>query len=309
MQLENARREIEYLKANRWTSGAPELSPITIRLGADTAKELGKLGMDYRNWDFDRLIDKWRTTLRDHKAQTSGMAAQKPLPDASSRSASIVSIPTQAFAPINQTRQNSPVKSEAPMPFTAPSTVNGDLNSDQLDAEGEDDDDDADLTPHSVTDEDPMNRIQHHVQPDHSHMTLDSTSMHPSQQMQSHMQAPLHMTQAHVQHAQAQAQAWAAARNQDFRHQHQHQHQHQQHQHQQLAHVHHINSANNSRRASLAMMDPHPMNANAGNSMVGTMGMQTGMEGIENHQDQFLRMDMGLPAGFVNSNDGGVSMA
>ena len=42
--------------------------------------------------------------------------------------------------------------------------------------------------------------------------------------------------------------------------------------------------------------------------MTGSMGMPTGMEGIEGHQDQYLRMDMGSMAGFVGSNDGGVSM-
>jgi hypothetical protein len=36
------------------------------------------------------------------------------------------------------------------------------------------------------------------------------------------------------------------------------------------------------------------------------------MEVLDSHQDQFMRLDMGmptgLPAGFVGSNDGGVSM-
>ena len=56
------------------------------------------------------------------------------------------------------------------------------------------------------------------------------------------------------------------------------------------------------------MMDPHTMNANTVNGMGGSMGMSTGMDGIENHQDQFLNMGMGLATGFVGSNDGGVSM-
>lgn len=327
VQLENARREIEYLKANRWTSGAPDVSPISINLGRDTAKELGKHGMDFRNWDYDRLIDKWRTSIRESKALASGMAAQKPLPGghASSRSCSMASLPPRQFAAVNQPRQGSPIKAEGTMPFTAPPTINGDTCSDHLDAEGDDDDEDVDLTPHTVSDEDPMNhaQIQAPPQPRHHHqhqqhaLPLQPTPIHPSQQLQSHMQTPIHVTQAqaqtHIQHAQAQAaqaqaqaQAWAAARqhmnqsrNQDFR----------PHQHQQISpHVQHIASADNSRRPSLAMMDAHAMSLTAANGLSGPLGLPTGMEGMEGHPDQFLRMDMGLATGFVGSNDGGVSM-
>lgn len=78
--------------------------------------------------------------------------------------------------------------------------------------------------------------------------------------------------------------------------------------HQQLSpHVQHIGSANNSRRPSLAMMDPHGMNANSMSGLNGSM-MSTGLDGLDGHQDQFLRMDMGMSAGFVGANDGGVSM-
>jgi hypothetical protein len=39
-------------------------------------------------------------------------------------------------------------------------------------------------------------------------------------------------------------------------------------------------------------MDPHSMNP----------GGLLPMDSIDDHQDQFLRMDMSLPAGFVTSN-------
>ncbi|KAJ4371781.1 hypothetical protein N0V86_008335 [Didymella sp. IMI 355093] len=71
-----------------------------------------------------------------------------------------------------------------------------------------------------------------------------------------------------------------------------------------LQHTQHMGSADNSRRPSVVMMDPHVMNTGG---MTGPMGMATGMEAIEGHQDQYLRMDMGPMAGFVGSNDG-VSM-
>ncbi|KAI0579873.1 hypothetical protein TUN199_08079 [Pyrenophora tritici-repentis] len=255
VQLENARREIDYLKANRWTAGAPDVSPISINLGADTARELAKHGMDYRNWDYDRLIDKWRTAIRENKV--SGLAAQKPLPgEGSSRSCSMASLPPQ-FATVNQPRQGSPIKVETSMPFSAPPTLNGD---DQVDAEGDDDDEEIDLTPHTIDDEDPMHHM-HQIQPARQHMNQSRQDFRPHQQ-----------------------------------------------QHQLSPHLQHVSSAESSRRESLAMMDPHSMNQNTMNNMGASMGMSGGMDSLDNHQDQFLRMDMGMPTGFVGSNDGGVSM-
>ncbi|KAI4911429.1 uncharacterized protein J4E92_010242 [Alternaria infectoria] len=315
VQLGNARREIEYLKANRWTSGAPDVSPISINLGTDTARELAKHGMDYRNWDYDRLIDKWRTAIRENRASVSGMGAQKPLPGGTStRSCSMASIPPQ-FATVNQPRQGSPIKVESNMPFSAPPTVCGDGDCDQVDAEGDDDDDDIDLTPQTIEEDDSMHQMQHqaqqqalhHPQPQHHHgAPLQPTPPHPSQQFQPHMQPTQHITQAQIAQAQAQAQAWAAARqhmnqsrNQDFR-------PHQQHQ--LSPHVQHVGSADSSRRESLAMMDPHAMNQNNMSGMGNSMGMSSGMDGLDSHQDQFLRMDMGMSTGFVGSNDPSVSM-
>lgn len=323
VQLENAHREIEYLKANRWTSGASELSPITINLGADTAKELGKHGMDFRNWDYDRLIDKWRGVVRDSKAAASGMAAQRPLPGAtaSTRSCSMASMTPHVFSSVNQQRQGSPVKAET-LPFTAPPTVVDEPGSDQLDAEG-DDDEDLDLSQHTPPNDHTMNEPQ--PQPMHQqqhHMPLQPTPLHHTQQVQAHMQSQMHVSQAQAQaqaqmqaqanaqaQAHAQAQAWAAAR------QHMNQSRNQNfspHQHQQISpHVQHVSrmgSAASSRRPSGQMMDPHAMNQNAVNSMQGAMTMATGMEGIQSHQDQFLGMDMGLASGFVGGNDGGGGM-
>ncbi|KAJ4313756.1 hypothetical protein N0V94_006772, partial [Neodidymelliopsis sp. IMI 364377] len=344
-QLEHARREIAHLKTNRWSAGAPHLSPVTVTLGADTAKELGKHGMDFRNWDFDRLVDKWRAVVRDNTATASGMAAQRQLPD--SRSCSMTSLPPQPFAAVNRPSHAghaSPVKMETVMPFSAPATVNGE--SDQVDAEGDDDDDHLDLDATALPDDDAMHQHHphphtqpsHHMQPHHG-MPLQPTPIHPSQQLHSHMQAPMHVTQAQAQasihahaHAQvqaqahAQAQAWAAAR------QHMNQSRNQNfspHQHQQMSphpqHTQHMASANNSRRPSVVMMDPHVMSTGSMNTtnmnttnmnttnmntanMNGPMGMPTGMDTIEGHQDPYLRMDMGPMAGFVGSNNGGVSM-
>jgi hypothetical protein len=293
------------------------VSPITINLGTDTAKELGKHGMDFRNWDYDRLIEKWRGVIRENKATASGMAAQRPLPGepASTRSCSMASMTPHTFSTVNQPRQGSPVKVEG-LPFTAPPTIVDEPGSDQLDAEGDDDED------HSLHEPQPQSIHAQHQQQQH-HMPLQPTPIHPTQQLQAHMQNQMHASQAQAQaqaqlqaqanaqaaHAQAQAQAWAAAR------QHMNQSRNQNfspHQHQQLSphiqHVSRMNSAASSRRPSVQLMDAHSMNTNTVNGMQVAMSLATGMEGIQSHQDQFLTMDMGLTAGFVGGNDGSVGM-
>jgi hypothetical protein len=271
--------------------------------------------MDFRNWDYDRLIDKWRGVIREGKATASGLPAQRPLPGGpdSTRSCSMVSVTPQAFSSVNQPRQGSPVKVEG-LPFTAPPTVVDDHSNDHLDAEG-DDDEDLGLDQHTPPEDHSMSEHSQHLPPQHHqqqhHMPLQPTPLHHTQQVQAHMQNQMHVSQAQAQaqmqaqanaqaHAQAQAQAWAAARqhmnqsrNQNFS------------PHQQLSpHVGHISrmgSASSSRRPSGQMMDSHGMNQNG---MQGGMSMSTGMEGLQSHQDQFMNLDMGLTAGF----DGGVSM-
>ncbi|KAF2263116.1 hypothetical protein CC78DRAFT_581870 [Lojkania enalia] len=302
ISLENARREIEYLKANRWSSGAPDLSPIVFNICSETSKELGKRGLDFRNWDYDRLIDKWKTIVRDNKNATNGMAAQKPLPSAATRSCSMVSLPTAPFAMVS-TGPDTKMQSTFPEP---PTTNGAEPSSDQVDAEGEDDDADADIDAEAASDGDSFHN-QPHVLP------LQPTPIHPSQmqmhasiqaQVQAHAQAQAQAqahahAQAQVQaQAQAQAQAWARQHMNQSRNTHHHQHQHQHpHQHPQLSpHPSHMGSATNSRRTSQVLMDAHSMN---------TGGMLP-MDGIENHQDQFLRMGMGLADQFVGSTGDGV---
>lgn len=313
MNLENARREIEYLKSSRW-AGSSERSPIAFTLGTDTVKELGKHGMDLRNWDYDRLIEKWRSFVRDNRNFVSGMAAQKPLPDTSiTRSCSMASMPNQPFTAANAMKLDQ-------TPYSAPATINGtDASSDQVDAEGEDDDADVDievvpasnnantntplatqlgniprLLPLQPTPVHP-NNIQTH---DHLQSQVHAAQVQAQAHAHAHAQAQAQaQQQAHAQaQAQAQAQAWAAAR------QHMNQSRNQQH-HQLSPHPSHMGSATNSRRTSTVMMDAHAMSAG------GMLPMDAlPMDGIENSQNQFLRMDMGMgvTAGFVGSNDTGV---
>jgi hypothetical protein len=327
INLENAQREIEYLKATRWSSGASELSPVSFSLGTETVKELGKHGMDYRNWDYDRLIDKWKRIVRENK-DASGMAAQKPLPNQSTRSSSMASLPAQ-FCAINGRSQGSRPDS---ITFAAPPTMNERApSSDQVDAEGEDDDGDSVLDADSGLDDNIMNNHHFHGLP-HAPQPIHPSQMHAHIQAQVQVQAQAQavhaqanaqmqaqaqaQAQANAQaqaqaQAQMQAQVWAATRQMNQSR--------NQHHHQQLSPhpSQHMGSADSSRRPSAVLIDTSGMhtggmntngmnNSGMNNSVMNNSGMNTvgllPMEGIDNHQDQFLRMGMGLAEGFVGSN-------
>lgn len=318
VQLENARREIEYLKSTRWSSGQSDFSPVTINLGTDTAKELARYGMDFRNWDYDRLIDKWRNVIRDNRAATQGMAAQKPLPGGqpTTRNCSMASLAPHAFPTAHLPRTSSPMKADA-MPFTAPPTVVDEATDEHLDAEGDDDEDIKFNHPHSDESmvQQPAQTMLQPQQQRPQHIPIQPTPVHPSQQLQPHLQSQMMMNnpqaqmQAMQSAAQAQVQAWAAAR------QHMNQSRNQNfspHQHQQMSpHVQHVQShmgsAASSRRPSLQFNDPHAMNNAAVAALTGQLGMATGMEGIET-SEQFLRLDMSMTGGYVGGPDGGVSL-
>jgi hypothetical protein len=298
--LEKARREIEHLKANRWSSGSYDTSPICFNLGTQTVTELGKLGMDFRNWDYDRLIDKWKNIVRENKTSGSGLAAQKLLPNG--RSSSMISLPTPGFASVDGIRhvKIKPISySSAP-----PTTIGADQGSDQIDAEGEDDDADVPLDAEAASEDGSViihpNGLPHQPVPQHPYkMSAHTLVQNNAQFQQAHVQAQVQaQAQAQVQaqaqaqaRAQAQAQAWAAARQ----HMNHSRNQHHPHPHQQLSpHTHNISAAS-SRRSSHAFIEAHNMNT----------GSMLPMEGIESHPDRFLRMGM-LPDGFVGLTSEGV---
>jgi hypothetical protein len=227
----------------------------------------------------------------------------------------MASLPAQ-FCAINGRSRGSRPDS---ITFTAPPTMNGRApSSDQVDAEGEDDDGDSVLDADTGLDDSIMNNHHHHF---HGHPHAPQP-IHPSQ-MHAHIHAQVQVqAQAQAVHAQAnaqmqaqaqaqaqanaqaqaqaqaqmQAQVWAATRQMNQSR--------NQHHHQQLSPhpAQHMGSAASSRRPSAVLIDTSVMHTGGMN----TSGMNTGgmlpMEGIEDHQDQFLRMGMGLTEGFVGSN-------
>lgn len=105
--LENARKEIETLRNNRWINmgmassasqfGATPTSTGTpggnaLQVPTETFKELaGKQGqgLDPRAWDYDKLIEKWTIVIKENKKAGVGLAGQRSL----STSAVTASVP------------------------------------------------------------------------------------------------------------------------------------------------------------------------------------------------------------------------
>lgn len=56
--------------------------PTAIPIPQDAIKEMSKTGLDLAALDYDTLVDKWKGVIHRHHRSNTGMAAQKPLPDA-----------------------------------------------------------------------------------------------------------------------------------------------------------------------------------------------------------------------------------
>ncbi|KAF4543219.1 hypothetical protein BFW01_g7270 [Lasiodiplodia theobromae] len=93
--LASARKEIEALKNNRWINmgmassttsaygaGAAQSPGSSLALSSDTFKELaGKQsqGLDPRTWDYEKLMEKWTTVVKENKKTMLGLANQRSL--------------------------------------------------------------------------------------------------------------------------------------------------------------------------------------------------------------------------------------
>ncbi|KAI9835881.1 MAG: hypothetical protein M1819_001779 [Sarea resinae] len=85
--LEMTQQEVEHLKEqvdrlNRCQQPREFLiqPPTTIPLLKNTAKELNVIpGADFRGWDYDRLVAKWKAVIQDNRRSSSGMAGQRSL--------------------------------------------------------------------------------------------------------------------------------------------------------------------------------------------------------------------------------------
>jgi hypothetical protein len=94
--ITSLRRQIDHLshqleRANSgWSATGSQqypfsqYSPLTsLRLSNDLMKELCKQGVDFRGWDYARLIDKWKIVVREERKTANGLGSQRALPEPS----------------------------------------------------------------------------------------------------------------------------------------------------------------------------------------------------------------------------------
>lgn len=145
--LEAAQRQIEKLtaeKASHWIGldndrqASPPLSLHALTLPLGNVKDLVKRGMDIQSWDYERLVERWKTRLRNDRQQSSGLNAQRSLSSSSSRT-NAASIGGNGASNISH-----PASASAPA-FGTPASMlrNGTTQSNSLE-EGSSEDDDAD---------------------------------------------------------------------------------------------------------------------------------------------------------------------
>ncbi len=106
--------------------------PSTVPIAHEAVQELSRVGLDSAALDYDRLVDKWKSVIQRNRKSSSGMPAQKPLP-------------------------NTPRNRNFSTPHSTVGMVNGhsalqsahvdDLDEDLDDADGEGDDQDHDAPP------------------------------------------------------------------------------------------------------------------------------------------------------------------
>ncbi|KAI9887699.1 MAG: hypothetical protein M1823_000448 [Watsoniomyces obsoletus] len=54
--------------------------PAAMPIAADTVKELSAASGAHHDWEYERLLSKWKGVVQDHRRSVSGMAGQRPLP-------------------------------------------------------------------------------------------------------------------------------------------------------------------------------------------------------------------------------------
>lgn len=325
--LEAAKREIEQLRSARcsgtWPVAAPAPTENPLHVPTDTMKQLGRHGLDVSNWDYDRLIEKWRNVVRDNRKTSNGMSAQRALcspsgPQTGTSSSSANCMNGHQFYTVNGNGGNCPsgnAKTGNPI-FSAPSTRTNSLQSADNSVEGDDDasDDDADAdvdaedaTPGATVH---INGPQHQQPP---HSQAGHAQHHPPQPQHQQQQTPAAASSVWARHAQNINQPHPQNHNHSNHHmqhsQHQHPHPHPQHpQHPPLlqhahSHAHHLPQHYNphTARHPPLMLSPTKMDhAGSGVSGVGGVGGVSGvsgvgiggvmpMDGIEGSADGFLQ--------------------
>jgi hypothetical protein len=183
--IDSLRRQIDHLssqleKANTgWTvfgqgreSQYPlfysPYSPLTsLRLSNDLMRELCRQGVDFRDWDYERLTNKWKTAVQDERKAANGLGAQRSFFDTPHHHhhhrQSTASFSQRVLNGTSSTVSRS--ASTASAISAAPATRTNSMDSESRDADAEGEDDDVELNGDDTATEIRGESQQHHVAP------------------------------------------------------------------------------------------------------------------------------------------------
>jgi hypothetical protein len=196
--IRNLKRERELeLMASRIERGSSDFSPYQatfadrlsmsipaspIGLSDEVLKDLRRQGVNERQWEYERLLDRWRNVVRDERRTSSGLRAQRNFSTTSSQAAPRTLPPTSNLSVnggVDSTISRSDSVTSAMSAIAPTRTSSVDSAALDADAEGEEEDMEADnVAPdaHSYT-----RKLQEHVQ---QQTRMPSGSGHPLQNMQ-----------------------------------------------------------------------------------------------------------------------------
>lgn len=175
---------------------SPYAALTSIKCSDNLMKELCRQGVDFRDWDYERLVDKWKPVVREErKAQANGLSEQRSLSEASR--------PRIVNNTTNPQRPNglppNPYSRSTSITTIAPPTRTNSMDSESRDEDAEGEDDDAEIdhsTPSAqlLVDIHQRQHLQHNQMPQvQSPHTLHqpSNNFHSPNQQSNAFQSPI----------------------------------------------------------------------------------------------------------------------
>ncbi|KAE9992715.1 hypothetical protein EG327_008145 [Venturia inaequalis] len=146
-QIDQLTLQLEKGTASSWNGSEPTQNPAgqspyaaltSIKCSDNLMKELCRQGVDFRDWDYERLVDKWKPVVQEERKAANGLSEQRSLSEASR--------PRVASNSANPQRSNglppNPYSRSTSIATTAQPTRTNSMGSESRDedAEGEEDD-------------------------------------------------------------------------------------------------------------------------------------------------------------------------
>lgn len=128
-------------------SFADRLPPISVPpspldISNDLLRDLSRHGINSSDWDYQKLLDRWKGVARDERRASTGLQAQRPLANKSPRMMNNTNSLSVAGAPASTVSRSVSIASA--MSATAPSRTSSMDSPLDADAEGEEEDMEAD---------------------------------------------------------------------------------------------------------------------------------------------------------------------